>query len=76
MHALQLSVADNWQFKEGGSMIPDWSERSAVDAAYPSRHWTVVEQSYCVWCEEPLSQDEVECNGSYCDKCLGKEGGE
>lgn len=56
-------------------MIPDWSERSACDAAYPGRHWMEIrqEQQYCEICEEPLTDDEVESNDQFCDKCLGKE---
>lgn len=57
-------------------ILPDWSERSADDAAYPNRHWSELEflseQQYCEGCEEPLSQDEVECNGDFCNECLGK----
>lgn len=54
-------------------MIPDWSEQSAASAAYPNRHWAVVvEQKYCGCCDEPLSQNETECNGNFCDKCLGR----
>jgi len=53
-------------------MIPDWSERSAEGAAYPHRHWMAVEQEYCVECNEPLSQDEVECNNGTCNECLEK----
>lgn len=53
-------------------MVPDWSERSVNGAAYPHRHPMAVEQEYCVECDEPLSQDEVECNNRICDKCLDK----
>ena len=53
-------------------MIPDWSQREGQDTAYPHRHWFTVEQEYCVECDEPLSQDEVECNSGICDECLDK----
>lgn len=53
-------------------MIPDWSQRSAECAAYPHRHWTAMEQEYCIECDETLRQDEVECNHGICDECLNK----
>lgn len=54
-------------------MIPDWSERDVEDSAYPHRSHRAVEQQYCMECNEPLSQDEVECerNDGICDVCLG-----
>ena len=56
-------------------MLPDLSELPAESAAYPNRHWMefISEQQYCEICEEPLTDDEIECNDQFCDTCIGKE---